>query len=155
MRNLEIKIIIDMESPEEMAAAIALLQSINSKTAGILPKGKVEALGVEFEDVSEQVAEEKKTKKKPAAKKEPEAEKPEPGKPAPKKKPAAKKPAEETQEEGPEPTVTLEMIKTVLTSKVKEHRGAMKAKLAELGVANVSNLPAEELDGFYEFLQEL
>mgnify|MGYP000784741184 CR=1 FL=1 len=72
-------------------------------------------------------------------------------KPAPAPAPA---PAPRKTEE-PDPAVSIQDIRTLLASKVDNHREAIRAKLTELGARNVTGLDARNYDAFYEFLKDL
>lgn len=54
-----------------------------------------------------------------------------------------------------EPAVSIQDIRTLLASKVDNHREAIRAKLTELGAKNVTGLDARNYDAFYEFLKDL
>lgn len=54
-----------------------------------------------------------------------------------------------------EPAVSIQDIRTLLASKVDNHREAIRAKLTELGARNVTGLDARNYDAFYEFLKDL
>lgn len=56
---------------------------------------------------------------------------------------------------GSDPAVSIQDIRTLLASKVDNHREAIRAKLAELGARNVTGLDARNYDAFYEFLKDL
>lgn len=56
---------------------------------------------------------------------------------------------------GSDPTVSIQDIRTLLASKVDNHREAIRAKLTELGAKNVTGLDARNYDAFYEFLKDL
>lgn len=68
-------------------------------------------------------------------------------KPAPAPAPAPKKTEE--------PAVSIQDIRTLLASKVDNHRETIRAKLTELGARNVTGLDARNYDVFYEFLKDL
>lgn len=78
------------------------------------------------------------------------------------KKPA---PAQDVKKPGPapapvpekteEPAVSIQDIRTLLASKVDNHRETIRAKLTELGAKNVTGLDARNCDSFYEFLKDL
>lgn len=67
------------------------------------------------------------------------------------KKPA---PAPKKTEES-DPAVSIQDIRTLLASKVDNHREAIRAKLTELGARNVTGLDVRNYDAFYEFLKNL
>lgn len=56
---------------------------------------------------------------------------------------------------GSDPAVSIQDIRTLLASKVDNHREAIRAKLTELGARNVTGLDARNYDAFYEFLKNL
>ena len=56
---------------------------------------------------------------------------------------------------GSDPAVSIQDIRTLLASKVDNHRETMRAKLTELGAKNVTGLDARNYDAFYEFLKDL
>lgn len=56
---------------------------------------------------------------------------------------------------GSDPAVSIQDIRTLLASKVDNHRETIRAKLTELGVKNVTGLDVRNYDAFYEFLKDL
>lgn len=56
---------------------------------------------------------------------------------------------------GSDPAVSIRDIRTLLASKVDNHRETIRAKLTELGARNVTGLDARNYDAFYEFLKDL
>lgn len=56
---------------------------------------------------------------------------------------------------GSDPAVSIQDIRTLLASKVDNHRETIRAKLTELGAKNVTGLDARNYDAFYEFLKNL
>lgn len=56
---------------------------------------------------------------------------------------------------GSDPAVPIQDIRTLLASKVDNHREAIRAKLTELGAKNVTGLDVRNYDAFYEFLKDL
>ena len=83
-------------------------------------------------------------------------------KPAPAPAPAPKKteepepmPMDANSSLGSDPAVSIQDIRTLLASKVDNHREAIRAKLTELGAKNVTGLDARNYDAFYEFLKDL
>lgn len=56
---------------------------------------------------------------------------------------------------GSDPAVSIQDIRTLLASKVDNHREAIRAKLTELGARNVTGLDVRNYDAFYEFLKNL
>ena len=83
-------------------------------------------------------------------------------KPAPAPAPAPRKteepepmPMDANSSLGSDPAVSIQDIRTLLASKVDNHREAIRAKLTELGAKNVTGLDARNYDSFYEFLKDL
>lgn len=56
---------------------------------------------------------------------------------------------------GSDPAVSIQDIRTLLASKVDNHRETIRAELTELGARNVTGLDARNYDAFYEFLKDL
>ena len=56
---------------------------------------------------------------------------------------------------GSDPAVSVQDIRTLLASKVDNHRETIRAKLTELGARNVTGLDARNYDAFYKFLKDL
>lgn len=56
---------------------------------------------------------------------------------------------------GSDPAVSIQDIRTLLASKVDNHRETIRAKLTELGAKNVTGLDVRNYDAFYEFLKDL
>lgn len=56
---------------------------------------------------------------------------------------------------GSDPAVSIQDIRTLLASKVDNHRETIRAKLTELGAKNVTGLDVRNYDAFYEFLNDL
>lgn len=83
-------------------------------------------------------------------------------KPAPAPAPVPKKteetepmPMDASSSLGSDPAVSIQDIRTLLASKVENHRETIRAKLTELGARNVTGLDARNYDAFYEFLKNL
>ena len=83
-------------------------------------------------------------------------------KPAPAPAPAPKKteepepmPMDANSSLGSDPAVSIQDIRTLLASKVDNHRETIRAKLTELGARNVTGLDTRNYDSFYEFLKDL
>lgn len=81
-------------------------------------------------------------------------------KPAPKakRKTAAKpkvKKEEPAQEETTESTVKVEDVRALVAEKARDHRAEVKAKLSELGAANVTTLEESKYQEFVDFLSAL
>lgn len=82
--------------------------------------------------------------------------------PAPAPAPAPKKtgepepmPMDANSSLGSDPAVSIQDIRTLLASKVDNHRETIRAKLTELGARNVTGLDVRNYDAFYEFLKDL
>lgn len=82
--------------------------------------------------------------------------------PAPAPAPAPKKmgepepmPMDANSSLGSDPAVSIQDIRTLLASKVDNHREAIRAKLTELGAKNVTGLDPRNYGSFYEFLKDL
>lgn len=56
---------------------------------------------------------------------------------------------------GSDPAVSIQDIRTLLASKVDNHRETIRAKLTELGAKNVTGLDVRNYNAFYEFLKDL
>lgn len=56
---------------------------------------------------------------------------------------------------GSDPAVSIQDIRTLLASKVDNHRETIRAKLTELGAKNVTGLDTRNYDSFCEFLKDL
>lgn len=56
---------------------------------------------------------------------------------------------------GSDPAVSIQDIRTLLASKVDNHRETIRAKLTKLGAKNVTGLDTRNYDAFYEFLKDL
>lgn len=83
-------------------------------------------------------------------------------KPAPAPAPVPKKteesepmPMDANSSLGSDPAVSIQDIRTLLASKVDNHRETIRAKLTELGAKSVTGLDARNYDSFYEFLKDL
>lgn len=83
-------------------------------------------------------------------------------KPAPAPAPVPKKteepepmPMDANSSLGSDPAVSIQDIRTLLASKVDNHRETIRAKLTELGAKNVTGLDVRNYDAFYEFLKDL
>lgn len=83
-------------------------------------------------------------------------------KPAPAPAPVPKKteepepmPMDANSSLGSDPAVSVQDIRTLLASKVDNHRETIRAKLTELGAKNVTGLDVRNYDAFYEFLKDL
>ena len=83
-------------------------------------------------------------------------------KPAPAPAPVPKKtekpepmPMDANSSLGSDPAVSIQAIRTLLASKVDNHRETIRAKLTELGAKNVTGLDVRNYDAFYGFLKDL
>lgn len=83
-------------------------------------------------------------------------------KPAPAPAPVPKKtkesepmPMDANSSLGSDPAVSIQDIRTLLASKVDNHRETIRAKLTELGARNVTGLDVRNYDAFYELLKDL
>lgn len=83
-------------------------------------------------------------------------------KPAPAPAPVPKKteepepmPMDANSSLGSDPADSIRDIRTLLASKVDNHRETIRAKLTELGAKNVTGLDVRNYDAFYEFLKDL
>lgn len=56
---------------------------------------------------------------------------------------------------GSDPAVPIQDIRTLLASKVDNHRETIRAKLTELGAKNVTGLDPRNYGSFYKFLKDL
>ena len=73
--------------------------------------------------------------------------------PAPAPAPAAPAPAAPAPAAPAAEAITINMVRTALTSKVKEHRAEIKAKLTEMGFDNVTVMDEAKYPIFLAFLQ--
>lgn len=69
--------------------------------------------------------------------------------------PAQDMPRDANSSLGSDPAVSIQDIRTLLASKVDNHREAIRAKLTELGARNVTGLDVRNYDAFYKFLKDL
>lgn len=54
-----------------------------------------------------------------------------------------------------EPSITIEMVRELLSDKVKEHRSEIKERLSELGAPSVTKLSPDKYKDLYGFLLKL
>lgn len=139
--NLKIKMNVDTSSPEQVEGLISFLQGLKGKET----KSPSKEITLE---------EEKPAKEKPA-KEKPEKEKP--AKKEPKvgdedQESANKKEVKDAEEV---PSIKIEEVRALLSTKVKENRKEIKDKLTSLKSANVTSLPKEQYADFMEFLEGL
>lgn len=133
--KVEIKFEANLEEPQDLEMARKICQVIGSNPVTV--KTTDVKKSVPAQDV-----------KKPA--------------PAPAPAPAPKKteepepmPMDANSSLGSDPAVSIQDIRTLLASKVDNHRETIRAKLTELGAKNVTGLDARNYDAFYEFLKDL
>ena len=83
----------------------------------------------------------------------------EPAKPAaspvPAKPAASPAPGEPVAQTASSATKSIEDVRTMLASKVNEHRSEIKEKLNELGAPSVTKLDPSKYDDMYNFLESL
>jgi hypothetical protein len=133
--KVEIKFEANLEEPQDLEMARKICQVIGSNPVTVkIRKSQMERV---FWDL-----------KKPA--------------PAPAPAPAPRKteepepmPMDANSSLGSDPAVSIQDIRTLLASKVDNHRETIRAKLTELGAKNVTGLDARNYDAFYEFLKDL
>lgn len=129
--KVEIKIEANLEESQDLEMVRKICQAIGSSPVTVETtdvKKPAPARGV------------KKTAPAPAPKK---AEKPEP------------MPMDADSSLGSDPAVSIQDIRTLLASKVDNHRETIRAKLTELGAKNVTGLDPQNYGSFYEFLKDL
>lgn len=127
--KVEIKIEANLEEPQDLEMARKICQVIGSNP-----------VTVKTTDV-----------KKPAPAQD--VKKPAPA-PAPRKT-GEPMPMDANSSLGSDPAVSIQDIRTLLASKVDNHRETIRAKLTELGARNVTGLDVRNYDAFYEFLKDL
>lgn len=136
MKTIKIEATIDANDLQQVEAAVAFLKSLNGQ--------KVitgETLNLDVGSVKEKPVKEK-------------AEKPA------KEKPAKAKAKEEvidddTDDRGVSVEISIDDVRKVLSTKVKDNRTEIKAKLTELGAPNVTKLDPEKYQEFVDFLNDL
>ena len=52
-------------------------------------------------------------------------------------------------------TVTLQELRTLLSSKVAEHKAEIKTQLTQFGAGNLTTLPTEKYEAMYNYLKSL
>lgn len=132
MSQVEIKVTIDTANPEQLAAAMQLLQSLGNGAE--LPKEEPAKKQATKKEAPKEEAPKAETSKKEEAKKE------EPKKETPKKE---------------ESGIKIEDVRALLAKKVNDNRAEIKAKLTELGANNVTSLDSSKYREFTDFLNEL
>lgn len=133
--KVEVKFEANLEEPQDLEMVRKICQVIGANPV------TVKTTGVKKSDPAQDV-------KKPA--------------PAPAPAPAPRKteepepmPMDANSSLGSDPAVSIQDIRTLLASKVDNHRETIRAKLTELGAKNVTGLDARNYDAFYEFLKYL
>lgn len=129
--KVEIKIEANLEESQDLEMVRKICQAIGSSPV------TVETTDVKKPAPARDV---KKTAPAPAPKK---VEKPEP------------MPMDADSSLGSDPAVSIQDIRTLLASKVDNHRETIRAKLTELGAKNVTGLDPQNYGSFYEFLKDL
>lgn len=148
MRPIEIKVSVDLTNDAEREALNAFMAVLGgAQTEPSLVKvatpeplkeePKKVARPKQYKPVEEPIKEE--PEQQPAA--------------APKSEPKQEEPAGEKAKE--ETTVTLLDLRKMVSERAAGHRDAMKAKLTELGAANVSTLDEDKYSEFHSFLLTL
>lgn len=133
--KIEIKFEANLEEPQDLEMARKICQVIGSNPVTV--KTTVKTTVVKNPAPAQDV---KKPATAPAPKK---IEEPEP------------MPMDANSSLGSDPAVSIQDIRTLLASKVDNHRETIRAKLTELGAKNVTGLDARNYDAFYEFLKDL
>ena len=147
--KVEIKFEVNLEGPQDLEMARKICQVIGSnpitvKTTDV--KKPAPAQDVKKPAPAQDV-------KKPAPAQD--VKKPAPA-PAPRKtEDPEPMPMDANSSLGSDPAVSIQDIRTLLASKVDNHRETIRAKLTELGAKNVTGLDARNYDAFYEFLKDL
>lgn len=127
--KVEIKIEANLEESQDLEMVRKICQAIGSSP-----------VTVETTDVKKPAPARDVKKTAPAPKK---VEKPEP------------MPMDADSSLGSDPAVSIQDIRTLLASKVDNHRETIRAKLTELGAKNVTGLDPQNYSSFYEFLKDL
>lgn len=133
--KIEIKFEANLEEPQDLEMARKICQVIGSNPVTV--KTTVKTTVVKNPAPAQDV---KKPATAPAPKK---TEEPEP------------MPMDANSSLGSDPAVSIQDIRTLLASKVDNHRETIRAKLTELGAKNVTGLDARNYDAFCEFLKDL
>lgn len=154
MSKIKFEVEIDTTNPYEVMAAITFMQTVtNLVNPGF--ETKIDELEKKVSAKLEAV----KTSKSIDFKKATEKKKAEAAKEQAKKEPVreAEEPAKEDEaSDGPEegaPDITL--VRKVLSTKVDDHRDAIKTKLTELDAKSVSTLESKHFQEFLDFLNDL
>jgi hypothetical protein len=138
--KVEIKFEVNLEGPQDLEMARKICQVIGSNP-----------ITVKTTDVKKPAPAQDVKKPAPAQ----DVKKPAPA-PAPRKtEDPEPMPMDANSSLGSDPAVSIQDIRTLLASKVDNHRETIRAKLTELGAKNVTGLDARNYDAFYEFLKDL
>ena len=138
--KVEIKFEANLEEPQDLEMARKICQVIGANP-----------VTVKTTDVKKSVPAQDVKKSVPAQ----DVKKPAPA-PVPKKTEESEPmPMDANSSLGSDPAVSIQDIRTLLASKVDNHRETIRAKLTELGAKNVTGLDARNYDVFYEFLKDL
>ena len=127
--KVEIKFEANLEEPQDLEMVRKICQVIGANP-----------VTVKTTDVKKSVPAQDVKKPAPAPKK---TEEPEP------------MPMDANSSSGSDPAISIQDIRTLLASKVDNHRETIRAKLTELGARNVTSLDARNYDAFSEFLKDL
>lgn len=133
MSTLEVKLNVDLSdknSLEGLIKALSEMAAAADKAGSDMKKA--------LADTSETTAEEPKPKAKRKTAAKPKVKKEEPA-----------------QEETTESTVKVEDVRALVAEKARDHRAEVKAKLSELGAANVTTLEESKYQEFVDFLSAL
>lgn len=145
MKQVELRINVDVSNPNELSALTELLQVIGQRDS--VPTSeeikKIQVVEPKEVKASKPAKETKKAVSKPEPVIEEEVEEEE----------AEETVEEETTDEGP--TITLDDIRPLLQKKVANNRDAIKDKLEEFGAKNATSLDENYYVEFHEFLEGL
>ena len=135
---MEVGFKVDLDNPQQVANLIKVLE-------GFLPTGEAPQ--------PDKVEPKKETPKKATPRKST------PKKETPKKEETPKEEVEETPKEETQDTdgqeVKIEDLRALVAEKKDNHRAAIKEKLTEFGVKNVTTLQKENYEAFRDFLKAL
>lgn len=150
MNQLEIKLTIDISSPENVTALSVFLGVIGGSLKAETPKVEILKDNLEPKSLEEKVVESPKilAPKKSVPKKS-EVEK------GQTKADLKEDESEIPTSEKEAPEHKIEDVRKLLSKKVNDHREAIKSKLTKLGAPNVSNMDKSKYGEFMEFLENL
>ena len=163
MSKIKVKLSIDPSNRAQMGAFKHLLDIMEGKTPSKTPakqltpddpikeEAKSEVMSQIDTEVNEAFAEEEAAK----AKKAETAAKRKKAREDKKAKEAEAAAKEEESTDLPPEEITLEDVRTMLSSRVQTNRGAIKDKLSEFGAPNVTNLDPKHYRAFYGFMAGL